>query len=166
MLPEGQSRGKAMPNIAVTFRQEITRLARREIRTEIRGLKRASAQYRKDIAGLKRRVSELQAEAARIERQLPKGVVPKVAEAEAKGVRFSAGGLRSNRQRLGLSAASYAKLVGVSEQTIYNWERGVRHPLRHKLAVLSALRGIGKRDAHARLEQSGQKPTKGRSRAK
>ena len=155
-----------MPNIAVAFRQEITRLARREIRSEIRGLKRASAQFRKDIAGLKRRVSELQADVARIERLLPREVVPRVSAAEAEGVRFSARGLRSNRQRLGLSAASYAKLVGVSEQTIYNWEQGARHPIRQKLAVLRALRGIGKREAHARLEQSVQKPTKGRSKAR
>ena len=155
-----------MPNIAVTFRQEITRLARREIRKEIRGLRRASAQFRKDIAGLKRRVSELQGEAAKRERQLPKDGVPQRAEAEAEGLRFSARGLRSNRKRLGLSAASYAKLVGVSEQTIYNWEQGARHPLRQKLAVLRALRGIGKREALARLEQSGRKPMKGRSKAR
>lgn len=155
-----------MPNIAVAFRQEITRLARREIRSEIRGLKRASARFRKDIAGLRRRVSELQAEAARIERRSPKGVVPKAAAAEAEGVRFSARGLRSNRQRLGLSAASYAKLVGVSEQTIYNWERGATHPLRQKLAVLRVLRSIGKREALARLEQSGEEPKRGRSKAR
>lgn len=151
-----------MPNIALTFREEITRLSRREIRKELRALKRASAQFRKDIAGLKRRISELRAEAARLRRQVPKTVAPRGAEAEAGDFRFSVRGFRSNRKRLGLSAESFGALAGVSAQTIYNWERGTTRPTRQKLALLKALRGIGKKEASARLDQASQKRDTGR----
>jgi len=49
-----------MPNIAAVFKEEIVRLARKEIRRQTNFLRKASAQYRKDIAEMKRRVSDLQ----------------------------------------------------------------------------------------------------------
>jgi len=55
-------------------------------------------------------------------------------------------------RRLGLSAADYARLVGVSSLTIYNWEHGKSRPRKEQLAALVAVRGIGKREALRRLE--------------
>ena len=49
-----------MPNIAAVLKDEISRIARKEIRSETAVLKKASAQYRKEIAALKRQVSNLQ----------------------------------------------------------------------------------------------------------
>ena len=48
-----------MPNIASVLKDEILRLARKEVRTATEGLKKASAAYRSDIAGLKRQVAAL-----------------------------------------------------------------------------------------------------------
>ena len=61
-------------------------------------------------------------------------------------------GLRSHRARLGLSAEEYGRLVGVSAQTIYSWERQTSTPRAAQRASLAAVRGLGKREAHARLE--------------
>jgi len=61
--------------------------------------------------------------------------------------------LRSQRQRLGLSAANYGKLIGVTGQTIYSWEQETSRPRKHQFASIAALRHIGKREAQARLEQ-------------
>lgn len=44
-------------------------------------------------------------------------------------------------------------LIGVSAQSIYNWERNVSKPRDGQLVRLSALRGIGKREATERLKQ-------------
>jgi hypothetical protein len=44
-------------------------------------------------------------------------------------------------------------LVGVSPQSIYNWEREASHPRPEQIGKLAALRGIGKREAAARLKQ-------------
>src|SRR3990172_4647942 len=111
-----------MPNIAVTFRQEITRLARREIRSQTQGLRKASAQFRRDIAQLKRHASKLKSEVAHLERRI--GEAPQVTEADSARVRFAAKGVVSQRRRLGISAADYGKLVGVTGHTIYKWEHG------------------------------------------
>jgi DNA-binding transcriptional regulator YiaG len=145
------------------LKQEIVRLARREVRQRTDTLKKMSAQYRRDIAELKRRLSELQRKVMPLQKQVIKSVPAQTTEAEAEHVRFTAKGLRSQRHRLGLSAADYGKLVGVTSQTIYNWEQGTSRPRRSQVASLASLRHIGKREALARL---GQSAVKGRKRSK
>ena len=49
-----------MPNIGSLFREEITRLSRREARGQIEPAKKAIAQHRRDIAALKRQFSQLE----------------------------------------------------------------------------------------------------------
>ena len=142
-----------MPNIATVLKEEILRLARKEIRRQTNVLKKASAQYRRDIARMKRQVSGLQRKIGSLEKQSRQGTALPEAGTDEKGVRFTAKGLRSQRQRLGLSAANYGKLVGVTGQTIYSWEQETARPRRQQVARIAALRGIGKRQALARLEQ-------------
>ncbi len=142
-----------MPNIAVTFRQEITRLARREIRSQMQGLRKASAQYRRDIAGLKRHASKLNSEVSRLVRRVGDGAAPPSAEADSAKVRFTAKGVVSHRRRLGISAADYGKLIGVTGHTIYKWEQGASHPRKAQLAALASVRTLGKKAAVSRLEQ-------------
>jgi DNA-binding XRE family transcriptional regulator len=142
-----------MPNIAAVLKEEIARLARREIRKQMHPLKKASAQYRRDIAEMKRRVSDLQGKLGPLQKQVLQGAQASAASSEGNGVRFTAKGLRSQRQRLGLSAADYGKLVGVTGQTIYSWEHETARPRKAQVVHLAALRHLGKRDARARLEQ-------------
>jgi DNA-binding transcriptional regulator YiaG len=149
-----------MPNMAAVLKEEISRLARREIRSETTSLRKASAQYRRDIAELKRQVSNLQGRVALLEKQVLQNLPAPVTTADAAGVRFTAKGLRSQRKRLGLSAADYGTLVGVTAQTIYSWENGLSRPRKQQLPVLASIRPMGKREVFARLEQltqSGQK---------
>ncbi len=68
-------------------------------------------------------------------------------------MRFTAKGLRSQRSRLGLSAADYGKLVGVTGQSIYSWERETSRPRKQQVARIASIRHLGKKEAHARLEQ-------------
>jgi len=142
-----------MPNIATVFKEEILRLARKEIRRQTNVFRKASAQYRKDIAEMKRRVADLQRKVVPLEKQVLKNIPPQAAEVDADHVRFTAKGLRSQRQRLGLSAANYGKLIGVTGQTIYSWEQETSRPRKQQFAPIAALRHIGKREAQARLEQ-------------
>lgn len=142
-----------MPNIAAVFKEEISRLARKEVRRQMHVLRRASAQYRKDIAEMKRRVSDLQRKVAPLAKQILKDVPSPAAKADVQRVRFTAKGLRSQRERLKLSAADYGRLVGVTDQTIYNWEHETARPRKHQLALIASLRHMGRRRAIARLEQ-------------
>jgi DNA-binding transcriptional regulator YiaG len=150
-----------MANIAGVLREEILRLARKELRKQTSAFKRASAQYRRDIAELKRRMSDLQRRLGPIEKQAVRTVASPVAKADADSVRFTAKGLRSQRKRLALSAADYGKLVGVTGQSIYSWERDTSRPRKQQVARIAAIRHIGKREAQARLEQlSGRRGTR------
>lgn len=143
-----------MPNIAAVLKEEIRRLAKREIKTNTTSTKGAVAQFRRDIAKLKRLTQSQQKEIAFLKAQEHKrlGVVPTKDEEELEGVRFSARSAKAQRVRLGLSQHDYAALVGVSAMTIYNWEAGKTRPRDEQLAALVALRGIGKREAMAKLE--------------
>jgi len=153
-----------MPNIATVLRDEITRLARKELRNHTEGLKKASAQHRRDIAQLKRQVLKLERQVSLLERQASKKTPVAQAGPDAAPLRFTAKGLRSQRQRLGLSASDYAKLAGVTSRSIYNWEQEVARPRQEQIAVLATLRGIGKKEAQARLRQLAQaKPGKKKS---
>jgi DNA-binding transcriptional regulator YiaG len=141
-----------MPNIGVVLKQEITRLSRKEAKAHTDTTRKAVAQYRRDIAKLKRDVGALMKRAEFLERQERKRSRSTPPKAAAEGKRFSARGLATHRAKLGLSAADYGDLVGVTGQTIFSWEQGKSRPRDQKLAALVALRGLGKRDAAKRLE--------------
>lgn len=141
-----------MPNLATALKEEISRLARKEVRAQVASTQKASAQYRRDIAALKRQVKALEKEVGYLRSQEKKRAGRKPSPKLAEGARFSAARLKNHRTKLGLSAANYAKLVGVHQITIYNWEQGKTRPRPEQLAALVAVRGIGKREAANRLE--------------
>lgn len=144
-----------MANFATVLKEEIKRLARKEAKAVTDTARRQSAQHRRDIATLKRQVSGLQKKVALLEKKVWKQGVGAGTGSADEQVRFSAKGLKSQRDRLGISAADYAALVGVSTQTLYNWEHGRSRPQRAQIQKLAAIRGLGKREALARLEHLG-----------
>lgn len=145
-----------MPNFAVALKEEIARLARKEIKSQVGKTQKAVAQYRREIAALKR---ELKSQAKRIQSLSSSKRSASVngssngsaAEHVEDDMRFSARSVRAQRSRLGLSAKDYGALIGVTGLTIYNWEQGKSRPRRSQFAQLVAVRGIGKREANARL---------------
>lgn len=141
-----------MTSLAVALKDEIRRLARKEIKAHTGPTSQAVAQFRKEIAKLKRQSREYERKIAFLESQERQrlGKVESTNGAD-DGARFSARSVKSQRRRTGLSAADYAKLVGVSGLTIYNWENGKSRPRAEQLASLLAVRGLGKRQAQAKL---------------
>jgi predicted transcriptional regulator len=156
-----------MPNIGSVLKQEIARLSRRELRGEMQATKKASTQYRHHIAMLRRQLGALERQVATLQRRVADGHRPQATATPEEGgpkLRFAASRLRAQRTRHGLTAGDYAKLLGVSEQTVYNWEHGTHRPGQDRLAVIAELRGLGKRALQARLEEtpgngSSSKPT-------
>jgi DNA-binding transcriptional regulator YiaG len=140
-----------MPNIGTILKEEIIRLSRKEGRRQIDPTKKTAAQLRHDVATLKRQVLQLERQVAMLLRKMSEATSRH--ESSAKPTRFSAKGLQAQRSRLDLAAADFGKLVGVSAQSIYNWESEKGRPRAEQIAKLVALRGIGKRQAMARLEQ-------------
>ena len=142
-----------MSNLAAALKEEIRRLARKELKSEVGNTKHAVAQYRREIAALKRQLKEQDKKIAFLAGQERRRVAETAAAAgPLDNVRFSARSVKAQRTRLGLSARDYGLLVGVSGLTIYNWEQGKSRPRQVQLASLASLRGIGKREAMSRLE--------------
>ncbi len=142
-----------MANVASLLKDEITRLARKEIRGEIEGLKKVSAHYRSEIAALKRRVAALEQQVSRLGKSGPKTAEVKAEPETGAKVRFTAKGFKTLRQRLGLTANAIGSLLNVSAQTIYGWEAGNSRPRRQQLERIAVLRGMGKREVASILKQ-------------
>lgn len=141
-----------MANVATILRLEIRRIARKEVRVETSALKKAVAAYRSEIAALKRRSRELERQ---VHQRVKSGVPSRSAtpdDGSPPRGRYSAKSLASQRKRLGLSAQELGHLIGVSAQSIYNWEEGKARPLGRYLPAVFALKGLGKRAASAHLE--------------
>ena len=144
-----------MPNIAFVLREEINRLARKEIRQQVGPLKKTNSELRRTVTALKNEVTALRRGVRFLEKQEKRrlGTAPKASAAE--GVRFAARWVKADRDRLGLSAKNYGHLVGVAGLTIYSWEKGKSKPRDKQLAAWAKVRGIGKREAWQRLELLG-----------
>jgi len=170
-----------MANLASALKEEIGRLARKEIRQQTAGTAKATTQIARDVAALKRQIQDLQSKLSSLRTQDAPGQTTgrkstrKKAAAKSKDAkaaparqsartRFSAKGLKTERERLGLSADNYGKLVGVSGLSIYNWEQEKARPRESSVAALMAIRGIGKREAAKRLGAVA-KPKKGEKQA-
>jgi DNA-binding transcriptional regulator YiaG len=139
-----------MANIGTVLKVEIIRLARREVRREVQLLRKSSAGYRREIAALKRAIATLE----RCTKALAKSTPMQSSSTltDETPIRFVAKGLVSLRKRLGLSAAELAQLLGVSMQSVYNWEHKKASPRKEQVAAIVALRPIGKNEARRRLE--------------
>ncbi len=140
-----------MANIGSMLKDEITRLCRREIRKQTSTIQKATAAHRREIAALKRRLTAAE-RATRFASKRPAAQTTPPDASAAASMRFVAKGFRTLRHRLGLSAAQMGKLLSVSEQSIYNWETKKAVPRRTLLPTIAQLRGLGKREAAARLE--------------
>ena len=141
-----------MTTLAVVLKDEIRRLARKEIRIQTGKQARAVAQYRREIARLKRKQREHEKQIDLLSAQIRKGgASSEEAPSHDNERRFSARSVKAQRRRTGLSAADYAKLIGVTPLTIYNWENNKSRPRNGQFQSLIALRGIGKREAQAKI---------------
>ncbi len=161
--PPDRRLGTLMPNIAAALKAEISRVARKEIRSETEQLKKTVSSARSEISSLKKELRELTRALKAVQRGQTLGqkrgqsaaarhaatVAP---QDEARQLRFSPTRLAAQRQKLGLTVANMAKLLGVSSVTLYKWESGQSRPRRAQLEAIAAVRGIGKREAMARLE--------------
>ena len=160
-----------MANFASALKDEISRIARSEIRKQTAGTAKAVSQGQRDVAALKRQIGDLQNKLSSLRAQdapqqkagrktsSRKAATKKKAARAASGSgqksprsRFSVKGLKAHRERLGLSADNYGKLIGVSGLSIYNWEQEKARPRESSIAAMMGIRGIGKREVAERLK--------------
>lgn len=145
-----------MPDVAGVLKEEISRLARKEIRQSVDPLK-------KQVVELRGRLREAERSIARLVKSTRKAVA---AVAEQRGVivpgpdgdvagrpvRITADSVRKHRERLRLTQAEMAALLGVATHSVHRWEKGQVSPRGASREAFAALRGMGVREARERLE--------------
>ncbi len=135
------------------MKDEIIRLAKREmrmkfvpLRRDVRSLTITASQLRKSVLGLQRVVSQQ-------ERQMGPKAVPEVTPEDMKKARFSPRLIKSLRKHLGVSQREMAKLAGVTVGAVFQWEKGKFEPKDDKKKVLVGLRSLGRREAKQLLAE-------------
>jgi DNA-binding transcriptional regulator YiaG len=158
-----------MPNIGQMLKEEIARLAKKQVKkavVPVRGvlapLRRAASFMEKRLASLERIVKNLESEAVSRRRSI---FTPD--SAEVKSARFGPGNVRRLRAKLGVSQQDFGLLAGVATGTVFLWEKGRTSPRGKARASLVELRKIGRREAKRRLaELAPPKKPRGRKRGK
>ena len=161
-----------MASLAAALKEEIGTLARREVRRQTASADKAAARCAREIAALKREVQALEHGLASLGTPPPgPAAAPKKTSGHASPGRraamkasvtsasakpsprspFSGEALKAHRERLGLSAENYGKLLGAAAMSVYNWEQGKARPRESSVDAWTAIRRIGKREAARRL---------------
>jgi len=148
-----------MATFAAVLRDEVKRLATKQMKRAMRPFKRVQRQIkslrtltrhqRRTIASLERRVGVLRARAARALRG--------AAGAGTRGMGVSPEAIRALRGRFKMTRVQFAKLVGVSAGSIFGWETGRTVPRGKSRARVAELRKLGVREAR---RQAGSAPAK------
>ena len=144
-----------MGKVETVLKGEIIRLARHETKGLIRKHVEELRRQRKRVAALERELKALKA--ARAQEQAKRKVttaVEVVAGEQALAARLSPRLIRSQRNRLDISQAELAKLVGVSTLAVGNWELGKAKPRPESKARIAALRSLGRREVRRLLAES------------
>jgi DNA-binding transcriptional regulator YiaG len=156
-----------MGKIESMIKSEIQRLARREIRSTFRPLKREVRAMRLKLSSLMKGYTNLN--------RITKEQVQKATEQfkleatpdEIKVARFSPARIRALRLKKGLSQKELGMLLGVSLGTVVLWEKGKITPKAERKGALIALRRLKKREIRRVLaERKAAEPKKEKVKAK
>ncbi len=143
-----------MSTFAKSFKDEVIRLARKEAKAAVAPVRKPSGANRSALADLKRRVAALEKETRSQAALLAKVPQPEPVAASISPKNWISGkGVRSLRQKLGLSQEAFAKLVGVTPNGVYNWESklGLLRMRDATKAAVFAVRHLGAREAKQKL---------------
>lgn len=142
-----------MANLAALLKSEISRLARREVNSLVEPLRGQVTKLRKEVSSLRHQLAAMERASKRAEQASPVVEAVQKADQDDKQRRFSAKRLKAFRDKSGLSAPELALLLGVSAQSIYNWESGAVRPSDDTIVAIARLKEAGKRNLRAALEQ-------------
>ncbi len=144
-----------MPNFTKLFQEEVRRLARKELKGAFARAQKGGVELKRALAGVKKRLSAIERNQKQLMRQAGADTASTTGEPEGASprLRISSTTIRTLRDRLRLTQTEFAKLVGVSGQSVYQWERrGGRLHLRHAtLERIREIKSLGAREARKRL---------------
>lgn len=148
-----------MTTFSNAFRSEVVRMARKELKPELQGMRKSLTAHRSEIAALKREVKTLASQlkiAERLNKASAAPVMEKSAPARKGGRKwvFKPEALTAKRVELGLTAKDMARLLQASPLSLSKWESGKTNPRAAQLERIHAVLGLGKRKALALLAEA------------
>ena len=152
-----------MTTYADSFKKEIARVARKELKVELDALRKTNVAYRSEIAGLKRDVKTVLGRLGKVERLTHRTaavVAPPPAPTAVPAARSPVGALGSFnhsafaefRTSLGITQIEMGRLVEASSLSIWKWENGKVQPRAGALARIQAAMKLGKKAAKAKAK--------------
>ena len=163
-----------MPTLAALLKEEISKIARKEVQDQVRDLNKTVREQRDAIARLEKQLGSAKAKAAAKpaakpaakaaakSAAKPAAAKPAAAKPAAKASKASTGDkrkqpriapdtIKKHRKRLKLSQAELGKLLNVSTNTVLRWEAGSSKPRGKHLPELAKLRSISQRELKNQL---------------
>ena len=135
-------------------------MARKELKPELQGMRKAITGHHTEIAALKREVKALTSQLKATQRQVKaaalhkaKAVTEEGAPKKSKQIQFDAQVLIDKRAALAITQKQMAQLLGASSLSVYKWETGHVHPRAAQLERIAEVLKLGKRKALALLDQ-------------
>lgn len=155
-----------MNTFSNAFRAEVVRMARKELKPELQGMRKAITGHRTEIAALKRDLKSLTSKVRKLERLVERGhaavsrsvlspVAPNSASANRRGrpFVFDHETLIAKRAQFHFTQAEMAKVLQVSSASLYKWETGTVKPQAAQVVRLREVLKMGVRQARAELAQ-------------
>ena len=147
-----------MGKVESTIKSEIQRLAKHEVRTVFRPLRKEVWEIRLKLSNLLKGFAPLNRWVKETARSKSKETQLSASPKEVKASRFTPERIRHLREKLGISQRKLGVLVGATTGAVLSWEKGKFKPKGEKKAALVALRKVRKRDVKAMLaEKEGEK---------
>ena len=144
-----------MPTLAALLKEEISKIARKEVQDQVRELKQTVREQRDAIARLEKQIGPAKAKAATKSAAAKPAAAKPAAKASAedkrKQLRIAPNTIKKHRKRLKLSQAELGEILNVSTNTVLRWEAGTSKPRSKHLPGLDQLRTISKRELKKQL---------------
>ena len=142
-----------MGKIESTIKSEIQRLAKHEVRTVFRPLRKEVWGIRLKLSNLLKAFAPLNRWAKEISESRSKEAKLAASPEEVKASRFTPERIRHLREKFGISQRELGDLVGATPGAVLSWEKGKFKPKEEKKAALVALRKVRKRDVKEMLAE-------------
>ena len=142
-----------MSKFTKLLKEEISRLARKEVRKKFSPLRSRVIDLNREVSGLKKELDKRDKKISRLEKLVAEAQPAPVpaSKEEVKKARISPRLIKIQRKRLDLNQSDFARLIGVSVSAVRSWEQGRSAPRGENLASFVAVRKLSKREAYDRL---------------
>lgn len=131
--------------------EKLARVAKREAHALLGPARQSAIEAKREVTELKRRLADVERQIAQL-KKAALSMQPLAPVDAEPSPRYTARGVRAQRDRLGLSAEDFGRLLGVSSQAVYNWEHGTARPRLRLQEQMALLRKLTKAEARARLK--------------